>query len=252
MESGIKPMKLRQKLICLILIFFYNHSYAATDEIERLKIAYPESIQEVSNHYITWKDGTRMLVRQFPLMDQLMANVHKVDLTQGSISIADVTNDNLEVLFRKMYGNSSQDVKKNLVTIYWMSGIYGKKYPLNVTTVNGVDKRLLRISSALEKLPSSYHKYVAKPASSFYWRNVAKETYLSLHSFGIAIDINLDYSNYWLWDFIKAKKEVKKMHYKNRIPMEIVEIFEKEGFAWGGRWFHYDTMHFEYRPDLFV
>ena len=38
--------------------------------------------------------------------------------------------------------------------------------------------------------------------------------------------------------------------YKNRIPMEIVRIFEKHGFIWGGRWSHYDTMHFEYRPEL--
>ena len=28
-------------------------------------------------------------------------------------------------------------------------------------------------------------------------------------------------------------------------------IFEKYGFVWGGRWYHYDTMHFEYRPELF-
>ncbi|MBP9613702.1 MAG: M15 family metallopeptidase, partial [Sulfurospirillum sp.] len=26
---------------------------------------------------------------------------------------------------------------------------------------------------------------------------------------------------------------------------------EKYGFVWGGRWYHYDTMHFEYRPELF-
>ena len=26
---------------------------------------------------------------------------------------------------------------------------------------------------------------------------------------------------------------------------------EAEGFAWGGRWFYFDTMHFEYRPELF-
>ncbi len=35
-----------------------------------------------------------------------------------------------------------------------------------------------------------------------------------------------------------------------QIPMEIVRIFEKHGFIWGGRWHHYDTMHFEYRPEL--
>jgi type I restriction enzyme R subunit len=24
-----------------------------------------------------------------------------------------------------------------------------------------------------------------------------------------------------------------------------VQIFEKRGFIWGGKWYHYDTMHFE-------
>ena len=38
--------------------------------------------------------------------------------------------------------------------------------------------------------------------------------------------------------------------YRNKIPMEIVDIFEKHGFIWGGKWYHYDTMHFEYRPEL--
>jgi hypothetical protein len=32
--------------------------------------------------------------------------------------------------------------------------------------------------------------------------------------------------------------------------MEIVAIFERHGFIWGGRWSHFDTMHFEYRPEL--
>jgi hypothetical protein len=25
---------------------------------------------------------------------------------------------------------------------------------------------------------------------------------------------------------------------------------ERRSFVWGGRWYHYDTMHFEYRPEL--
>ena len=29
-----------------------------------------------------------------------------------------------------------------------------------------------------------------------------------------------------------------------------VDAFEAEGFIWGGRWYHFDTMHFEYRPEL--
>jgi hypothetical protein len=34
------------------------------------------------------------------------------------------------------------------------------------------------------------------------------------------------------------------------MPQEIIDIFERHGFIWGGKWYHYDTMHFEYRPEL--
>jgi D-alanyl-D-alanine carboxypeptidase len=34
------------------------------------------------------------------------------------------------------------------------------------------------------------------------------------------------------------------------VPAAIVHVFEHNGFIWGGRWYHYDTMHFEYRPEL--
>jgi hypothetical protein len=34
------------------------------------------------------------------------------------------------------------------------------------------------------------------------------------------------------------------------MPQEVVAIFEKRGFIWGGKWYHFDTMHFEYRPEL--
>src|SRR6185437_1620763 len=30
--------------------------------------------------------------------------------------------------------------------------------------------------------------------------------------------------------------------YHNRMPKEIVATFEKHGFIWGGKWYHYDTM----------
>lgn len=26
--------------------------------------------------------------------------------------------------------------------------------------------------------------------------------------------------------------------------------FERHGFIWGAKWYHYDSMHFEYRPEL--
>jgi hypothetical protein len=40
-------------------------------------------------------------------------------------------------------------------------------------------------------------------------------------------------------------------YYPNQIPWPIILLFEKYGFIWGGKWHHFDTMHFEYRPELF-
>jgi len=36
------------------------------------------------------------------------------------------------------------------------------------------------------------------------------------------------------------------------VPDEIVGIFEKYGFIWGGKWLFYDNMHFEYRPEILI
>ncbi|MCI6802837.1 MAG: M15 family metallopeptidase [Prevotellaceae bacterium] len=63
--------------------------------------------------------------------------------------------------------------------------------------------------------------------------------------------MNTTYSNYWLWSNPKCS-ETDKIQYTNRIPIEIVKVFEKHGFIWGGKWYHYDTMHFEYRPEFFI
>ena len=48
----------------------------------------------------------------------------------------------------------------------------------------------------------------------------------------------------------QSTNENANIAYRNKYPHEIVEIFEKHGFIWGGRWYHYDTMHFEYRPEI--
>lgn len=66
---------------------------------------------------------------------------------------------------------------------------------------------------------------------------------MSAHSYGAAIDINTAVSDYW-------RRAGKAARWKNRIPGEIAEVFERHGFIWGAEWHHFDTMHFEYRPEL--
>ena len=54
-------------------------------------------------------------------------------------------------------------------------------------------------------------------------------------------------SAYWRWD-----PPARLATFQRDWPVEIVEAFERHGFIWGGKWWHYDTMHFEYRPELLL
>ncbi len=101
-----------------------------------------------------------------------------------------------------------------------------------------------RVSARLAKLVAADHAlapFVARLGGTFNARNIAGTDRPSAHSYGIAIDLNDALSDYWRWS---------KSGWRNRIPQAIVDAFEAEGFIWGGRWYHFDTMHFEYRPEL--
>jgi len=78
---------------------------------------------------------------------------------------------------------------------------------------------------------------------------------LSLHSFGIAIDIIPRYKNkfiYWYWSipFVKEWWNIKESD-KVKMPSAIIKVFEDNFFCWGGRWERFDIMHFEYKPEIF-
>src|ERR1700722_1093140 len=149
-------------------------------------------------------------------------------------------------LFKKMYGENAKEVESHLVTIPWLP--HSTHTTVRITQVNGVDRQLAAVSAELDQLPPEEKKYLLKSGGTFNWRPIAGSEQLSAHSFGIAIDIDPDYSDYWRWNASGAHEN--PIPYKNRIPHRIVEIFERHGFIWGGKWYHYDTMHFEYRPEL--
>jgi len=247
--------KVLLKISCLFLYIVTFNSFAQPDiEFQRLKESYPETIQDISDDHIEWKNGNTLQVRNNMEFINKLKNIFSPETTtaEPSITAKDLRCDTYETFFKKMYGTNPEEVKNNLRIVYWMPKVFGNRYPLKITTVNGVDKKIQHISDELEKLPHSFYKYLENPGGSFYWRNVKGQGYLSSHSFGIAIDINTHYGNYWLWDWEKENRPPGLLTYRNRIPMEIVKIFEQEGFLWGGRWYFYDTMHFEYRPELFV
>jgi hypothetical protein len=91
------------------------------------------------------------------------------------------------------------------------------------------------------------------------WRSIADTQSRSFHSYGTAIDILLTpassrgLATYWLWT-ADWNSEWWNVPYSKRLhpPEAVVKAFEKYGFIWGGKWTLFDTMHFEYRPEIFI
>ncbi len=79
----------------------------------------------------------------------------------------------------------------------------------------------------------------------------------SLHSYGLAIDlIPKSYSGknaYWMWA-LAGTPDWWTIPYAKRwmLPLPVVQAFERQGFVWGGKWLYFDTMHFEYRPEILL
>ena len=239
--------------------------------LERLKAAYPDCIQEVFEHEIVWADGQCMQIEDTQvsksaaekinnpsLADQLEQSLYVVGKPESRPE-DDPGRIRFEQFFRKMYGNSPEEVQVHLENILWMPNVLGAHARiLRVTRINNIHEKIQKISEELEELVSKYPEYIKfvdRPGGTFCWRMIAGTNRLRNHSFGMTIDINVAQSHYWQWDLKKqgsAVCEEVELPYKNAIPWEIVEIFEKHGFIWGGKWYHYDTMHFEYRPELLV
>ncbi len=245
----------------LTLFLFSNYSTFANEKIEKLLKSYPDTLEKYENNYIYFKDGTKLIYDDYiekKTYEELLNSASIKDMLEDDyLSINYDENFKPKVnfnpgrvrnqeFFEKMYGDSKKNIEKNLVKIKWLENSQNRT--LLVTKINGVDKKLQEVSKELDKLPKELKKYVLNPSGTYNFRKIKATNRLSLHSFAISIDINLAYSNYWLWN----KQSKGKFSYRNSIPKEIVEIFEKYGFIWGGKWYHYDTMHFEYRPELLM
>jgi hypothetical protein len=221
--------------------------------------AYPDFLDRAEGNDIVWKDGSRMpiddeqskndfdtLLNSADIKDQFYA---AYPLGRNGLSPAkdfDPGRVRNNAFFNKMYGNCLKDeVKKSLVAIDWLPAHGGQK--LLVTKVNGVAAKLKAVSAELDSLPQDFLKYLKPSSGTYNCRAIAGTKRASTHGLGIAIDINGTQSDYWYWN---KPGQGDSIPYKNRIPWEIVEIFEKHGFIWGGKWYHYDTMHFEYRPEI--
>jgi hypothetical protein len=149
--------------------------------------------------------------------------------------------------FRALYAETQSEVRATLTRVSYDGP--GGATRFNVTQDHCVHVQLDTALTEIEALGPDYAIYFENSGGSFNWRVIAGTDRLSVHSFGIAVDLNTELGGYWRWS---GAAQGQATEYNNRIPAEIVQAFERYGFIWGGKWHHYDGMHFEYRPELIL
>jgi hypothetical protein len=231
---------------------------ACADPLDIVVGAYPQALSGHDAQRVFWRDGTAMavsdgrsgksfgqLLRDASILDQLSLPYPRGPLAAPPAVDDDPGRFRNEAFFLKMYGDCrTSGFAANLVPVVWLPQSWGRT--IRVTKVNGVAEKLRAVSAEIEALPAAVRRAAYPIAGVLACRPVADTGRLSMHAFAAAIDLNLAYSDYWLWH----KEGAGPIPYRNRMPAEIVAAFEKHGFIWGGKWYHYDTMHFEYRPEL--
>lgn len=227
--------------------------------LERLRHAYPKTIKGVDDGALALADGSRIAIsdgrtdKSFdelldaPDIDDMFAFPYPAGaLLQAPPRNFDPGRVRVQALFLALYGDCRKgEVAPRLRNIRWVPAHGGGTVAF--TTAQGADRALEAVSRDLDRLPKRFTKYLTPSAGTYNCRTIAGTDRLSVHAYGAAIDLNVKHSAYWRW----ARADAAGNHrWTNQIPVEIVDIFERHGFVWGGRWYHFDTMHFEYRPEL--
>jgi len=228
----------------------------ANKTLDAMIAAYPDRIAGFNLTEIVWRDGTRQEIgkpdpaKPFNelLADATIRDMFRLAYPARAPLLApaedfDPGRFRNKAFFDRLYGDCRKgEVEKTLVSVSWLPKTWGGRVKFAAQAANA----LRAVSAEIDTLPVAIKRAAYPTAGTFACRSVADQGQPSMHAYGAAIDLNLKYSNYWLWDAHGAAKPA----WRNRMPREIVDAFERHGFIWGGRWYHYDTMHFEYRPEL--
>ncbi|MBV8389118.1 MAG: hypothetical protein JO080_04900, partial [Mucilaginibacter sp.] len=122
---------------------------------------YPNYVSGFSSNHLLFKDGTRMVWDDGIKNKSFKDLLEKPDLkdmfgqayTTGSLKSPPAKNFDPgrvrnEAFFMKIYGSTEKQVSQHLTEITWCPKLVGQR--IRVTTINGIDKKLILISKELD------------------------------------------------------------------------------------------------------
>jgi len=157
----------------------------------------------------------------------------------------------------RMFGYTSREIRQHCQSVSFLKHTAF----INNICVSPLKKVEQKILDAARKDPE-VRDFIAelKILYSFQRKKVIGTNSVSYHSYGLAIDlIPKSYQRkhvYWKWSAVLNKTWYKTPWFLTPLesrwspPQPVIDAFEEQGFIWGGKWVHFDTVHFEYRPEL--
>jgi hypothetical protein len=238
-----------------------SYSVAMKQDILSLMLAYPEYVNGVQKNanggiYLVMKSGAKILYddRKVKSFEEKLSNPDLQDTLEQKYPLEQVTklmDKNFDPgrarvyqLLREVYGPSRQQVEKNLVIVNTGYGTF------QFNKQNKAAEELKAAFTELRAMAQTNKKisaFLAPCSGTYNYRVIAGTGRLSPHSFGTAIDLSRDRRDYWKWAS-PEQGEKRLLSYSK----EVVEVFERHNFVWGGKWGHFDILHFEYRPEIII
>jgi len=184
-----------------------------------------------------------------PSIAEIFTQVYPLpfDLNSRTTPWADPGRARHDGLLRALYGQSEAEVAADLARVEYQGANRSARF--SASKRQCVAQQLHAALTAIASEGPEMDTFFTKVGGSFNWRVIAGTGRLSAHSFGIAVDFNTDLGGYWRWS---GADEGNVGQYDNRYPEALVRHMERFGFIWGGKWHHFDGMHFEYRPELVI
>jgi hypothetical protein len=160
-----------------------------------------------------------------------------------------------EGLLSDLYRAGSRGRTEARVTTVSFLGLPVRVHQLVAPALSAVAEELGRLREADPQL----RDFLAalKGLAGYNWRPIDGTRSRSYHSYGIAVDlVPRSYGGrhvYWRWS-MEHNEDWYAIPYARRwmVPEAAVRAFEAHGFVWGGKWLFFDTIHFEYRPELLL
>lgn len=126
---------------------------------------------------------------------------------------------------------------------------YQKTIKVDIINENGIrtqmnitvhEKLANDVKSIFKEIADSGFRIISTQTGAYNYRNIAGSNKLSQHSYGTSIDINWNYN-----PMVSSNTKLPKSQYA--VTSEVVNIFSKHGWDWGGNWTSKkDYMHFTY------